>query len=552
MADPAKPKDPTAPPTRELVDIPITSFSSIDRVEQVNSVLRALEYGNFGTPAQFVDAMLRDDRIRGDLWTRVQGLLGSPLEMKAPHSKRKARKIAELVGGSDDHPGLFPRMFPDDVLAGLVLWGLMLGVGVVEMIWDTSGEQALPRCKLWHPQFLQWRWDTRSFWLTTQEGQVELPDTTKRPHGDGKWIVYTPFGYRYGWFHAHLRSLGMLYIDRQWVRRDWARRNEVHGMPIRKAIVPQEAEAGDKDRYWKSLLNAGSEIVAVCPRDENGRGFDVELEEAMANNTDTFKLFLDKLDSAIDIDLLGQSMSAEGVSGLGSQDKAGERVRSDYKRFDAKTIDSTIREQGLWWFAAFNYGDGELAPVPVHQVDPPEDEKDEALTLQEIGAALDSLAAHGADTREIMDRFGIPLLDLEDVEDDPELDGASDPPNGDGSKPPPDPAEKDNAKAEDTVAASARPRTVVTARLRSRAAQKRAGLYATRLAAKSRVRAQRALSGYFGAIREAVSKANSYDDMRHRLLSAFHGFDPRALEKIVARASVMAELAGRKDLLEDI
>lgn len=549
MAEPAK--DPKKPPKGETRDIPITSFSGIDRVEQVNSVLRSLEYGNFGIPSQFVDVMLRDDRIRGDLWTRINGLLGSPVEIKAPHGKRKARKIAELVGGDDEHAGLYGRMYPDDIIAGLLLWGLMVGIGVVEVIWDTSGEQAIPRCKLWHPQFLQWRWDTRSYWLTTEDGMVELPDTTKRQHSDARWIIYTPFGYRYGWFHGHLRSLGALYIDRQWVRRDWSRRNEVHGLPIRKAIVPQEAEEGDKFGFYQSLYKAGSEMVAMCPRNEAGVGYDVQLVEAMANNTDTFKLFLDKLDSAIDIDLLGQSMSVEGVGGLGSQDKAGERVRSDYKRFDAKTLDACIREQGLYWFTVFNYGDGDLTPVVEHQVDPPEDEKDEALTLQEIGAALDALAAHGADTREIMDRFGIPLLELEDIAAD-ELDNPA--PAADPNSPPPgEGAPTDGAPVEQPVMNRAIAlRSSVSTRKRSPAAEKRAGLYATRLAAKTRVRAQRALAGYFGSIKAAVDGATSYDDMRARLLKSFKGFDPKALEKLLTRASVMAELSGRKDLLEAI
>lgn len=76
--------------------------------------------------------------------------------------------------------------------------------------------------------------------------------------------------------------------------------------------------------------------------------------------------------------------------------------------------------------------------------------------------------------------------------------------------------------------------------------------YPTRLALKASARAKRALKLYLGEIQQDVRAASSFDDLKQRLLSRFRGFDHRALEKVVTRATVMAELAGRKDLLEEI
>ncbi len=424
--------DEGGPPQGEHNQLPITSFTEWDKVGEVKSILRQLEIGEFRAPALLVDAMLRDDRIDGDLTTRINSLLGSPKNFQPARQNDRGRKISEQVGGTDNRPGLWDRIFPDSAVGDLLRWGIMLGIGVGELVWSTDEADGswVPRMKVWHPQFLYWRWDTRSYWLITDPSKgagaqadeelirtslVELPRTDKHVHSDGRWIIYTPYGFNYGWLRAKLRSLAQPWLIRQWTYRDAARSSETYGQGIRKAIVDASSSIADKKKHLGKVSRMNNETAILVERRADGTAvFDVDLLEAKARTWESFDLLIDRAEKSIAIGITGQDSSNRAQGGSLADFKGD--IRVDYRRADAK-IANVLAEQGLYWWSYFNHGDdGAWTPRPLYEVDPPEDEGEEAKALQAIGQALVYFdqAEAPLDVEAVLEESGLPILSPED------------------------------------------------------------------------------------------------------------------------------------------
>jgi hypothetical protein len=128
-----------------------------------------------------------------------------------------------------------------------------------------------------------------------------------------------------------------------------------------------------------------------------------------------FERILQHCDVSIAVELLGQASNAtEG----GSYAKAVtlDLIRQDILEADAAAIAATLHADILRPWARFNYGDPDLAPVPVWDATPPEDTAKLATTWQTAGNALSAIqsaaAAQGmtVDLDAFAARFGIPLV----------------------------------------------------------------------------------------------------------------------------------------------
>jgi phage gp29-like protein len=411
-----------------LVQIPYGSWSGVDNNVDVEGILRAFEYGNFRTASMFADQILRDDRINGILSTRSGGLLATPLTCKPADETPKAAEVASYLGGDDKQPGIWDELFPSETIAELMRWGHQLGFGVAEIIWrgekDAKGRLwHTPRLRVWHPQFVYWNWATFSFWIITANGMEELPKIDENPRSDGKWVVWCPRGFIYGWIHGLIRPLSRLYLMRAWNYRDWARYNEVYGAPMKKGIVPSNADDEVKQRFKADLINAGADGAIIVPagKDGEGKSFDVEMLEAKSRGYTTFDDFKKQIDVDIAICVNGQNLTTEAKGGgLGGGRAADvmEGIRSDYKAQDAK-VAKCLRLQVLTYWTKANYGDAELAPRPEYGATQENDAKDEAQSMLLLGQALGAMVAAGVpiDIRAVIDRAGYPMLSEEEVQE---------------------------------------------------------------------------------------------------------------------------------------
>lgn len=421
------------PDAREYRELPALRGTVWDRKRQLDQIIYALEDGQFGDAARLADQMRRDDRIRACEMTRTKALVSVPVEWEA--AQIRGRETSKTRAVRDAAKLDWPKMVSPSAIAKLAYWGRRCGIGIGEWVWDTSGERWVPRLKVWHPQWLDWDWTRRCYRLQVQGiekpdgtyeggGWVYLPRTDREVWSDGHWVIYTPDGYEYAWMEGNVRALADLYLYRRWDWRDWARRNEVHGLPIRKAVVPSGGDVKDKDRFVRSLSRLGNETTLECPDGGPGKKYDLELVESTVRGAETFGEMMDRLDASIGAVELGQNASGPKVATLSEDGRAGqdEAVRSDLVRADCR-IYETLTEQGLTWWTLYNYGDRALTPKPVPQLEPKVDQAKKAGALQGLAGALLAFADAGApiDQRAILEDEGLPLLDAPEEDEDAEV-----------------------------------------------------------------------------------------------------------------------------------
>lgn len=422
--------------TRPVSQLPTLTFPGWDDFGQIANTLRQLENGMFRHAAVMADQMWRDDRFYAVMRKRLDALESVPLMVKPADTRAKAVKIAEQLGGIEDVPGKWDERFPAPILEELIEWGILMGVGIGENIWRTDDEETpvdvapgtsysngkrlrwTSRIKVWNPQWLRWDWSLFRYRLMTAEGEITLPDISENPRSDGKWILWCPYGYTEAWKKGAVRSLARCITRRGWIDRDWGRNIEKNGMSIDKAIVPTEAPPEAKDAFFDAVANRNGETAVMCEQsaDEAKGKFDIELVESKQPASANFDKAKGDVNKDIAIALLGQNLTTEvGDAGSKAAEQGHADVELNYLRKDAG-IGTCVHLQVLTHDAQHNYNDATLAPRPVWQVDPPEDQAAKAKMLSDLGAGLSSLKASGApiDERAVLEQASLPTVTPEE------------------------------------------------------------------------------------------------------------------------------------------
>ena len=617
MAEPARRKDPDE---REYQAPSLPSFTEWDKVGQIRGVLRSLEDGQFADAALLCTLMLRDDRIYGCSRIRFDGLAGIPIEWDP--AQIRGRVTAKTQKISDDCEARWPGIVSPAALSQLVSWGRFIGIGVGEWAWEdaTAEGEAAPvwtlRLKVWHPQFLEWDWTKRVYRLQTDglEGDptsdryIELPRTDRDVHSDGRWVLYTPYGYEHAWYYGLVRTLAMPYLRRTWDTRDQARYNEIYGLMIRQIITPGTASSDAKTRLRNAVANMGSGGVVETPQTATEK-WDVAIKSPGTPGHEVFISSLDRIDRCIGNAILGQGASGKTGASLGnSVEQQDESVRDDLRRADAGVY-AVLREQGLWWWALHNYGDGSLAPTPRAALDPAEDETAKATARQTtIAAAEMAQRVPDVDVRQLLEDGGIPLVEITAGEEEdigvPDLDitpsdvatvvkvnevrasralgplltpaGARDP-DGDltvaefkakraaviaagvaaaeGQTTPQQESAPDATAEAATLSALGGGASLGLVLLRAAGTKPRRfrpKTAADRTAQRAMRAAQPQVAAEVEAVLSEVRAAASPDDLKARLLKRFADQDPAALAAVVEKAMLLADLEGRWDVTEGL
>ena len=383
-------------------------------VTGVRNALDAHEQGDFSSSAMLAEHMERNPRVYAAINTRVKGSTGLPFSVEAdpsaPAAKGK-RLAAELQARWYAH-------FPEQVLADLLRWAVLLGVAFAEVVWTTTRGVWAPTLRVVHPYWVYFDDERATYMVQTRKGVVPITP------GDG-WLV---FGYasERSWMRGVVRCIGIENHIRGLAVRDWARWSEVHGLPIRKAVVPQQASDAEKDRYFDEVAALGSETTVITPRGaDEGNRFDLELVEAKDTGWEGFSRLIDLSASDVAIATLGQNLTSEVGSGSLAAARVHDRVRQDYLEDDTQTLATALREQVLVPEARFNHGDDRLAAWPCWDASMPEDRTATAATWKAAGEAAaawnGALAPQGkaVDLVALADRWGVPLRDVEPVEPTP-------------------------------------------------------------------------------------------------------------------------------------
>lgn len=511
------------------LELPSFTWSEWDSVGLVKQAIRNIELGNFDAAALVVDAMTRDDRIDGILQKRCEAVPSLPM-----HFEPGKKSNDKIVAATEDN---YQCMLPQSAVAEISKWGLMCGLGVGQLLWAQKDGLMVPTMKVWHPRFVQFRWDTYTFWINTTVGQVELK------HGDGQWVLYTPRGLDRAYMMGRVRSLYVPWLIRQWGWRDWARYDEVHGLPIRKAHVPTNAQDDDKARFLRECAALGSESVVRLPRDIQGgeeTGFDLTLLEATGTSYESFGALMTEANSCLAINILGQNLSTEVKGGSFAAATSHSDVEAALVVRDAFALEACFKTGVLQPFTALNFGNPEMVCVAHYKTEPPEDAELTAKTTKELGDGISALTAAGVkvDADELMSRLNLPVTAPYEPQDtsNEKADKAAE-----AMKNAPPPAGSPSLKVVPKKLSSAKVDPTLEGQL-----------YIDDLDENARKEGIAALGPDFAAILSAVEEATDLPSLRTALLARFKSMNPEALAKVLESALLLSELNGRHAIVEEV
>lgn len=389
-------------------------------ISSIRSAIDAHERGSFSSSAILADYLERNPRIMSALGTRVQGALGLPFSFESSTEKRRAKVAARELGLP------WSKIAPESLLSDLLRWAVLMGVSFAELWWETSPQGWVPRLRVVHPYWVSWRDFEGRFVCQTERGIVPITP------GDG-WVVFSSSSDR-PWMRGVVRCLALESEIRTLAVRDWARWSEVHGLPIKKALVPANVSKDEKDDFFDGVSEMGVEGTILLPRGvTEEESFDLQLLEATGREFEGFQRLLSEVAGDVSIAILGQNLTTEVSGGSFAAAQVHDRVRQDYLEADTETLSTCLREQVLCSWARFNKGDEELAPFPYWDAATPEDREKLASTAATLGASIPqwnaALAPQGMsiDTKALAEKVGLPLTALALPEPQPPANPQTDP-----------------------------------------------------------------------------------------------------------------------------
>lgn len=387
-------------PTDEIQDIPINDIHTWN-VGVVRSAVVGHMGGQFGQSAMLVDAMLADDRIQGATNGRIKGVTKNDIiyePSKIVDNVELAKKVAEEI------QTIHSEIFPESIIEDILKWVIHEGFSLNEMVWTARRDRWIPRLKPWHLAYTYYLLSERRYVALAVDGQHII-----QPN-DPKWALYTPYGAYRGWIRGAVRSISIPWLIRQFALRDWARYSEVHGLPQKKAKVPAQAPAEDKRRFFSAIKSLGSNASFMLPVPIGGGEWDIELLEAKDTAWKGFQGLIEQCDKSITLTVRGTNLTTEVQTGTGAATEAHRSEDSDYAKSDCLKLAEFMKTQVLRWYCLYNYGNADLAPTPVFQLDT-SDKKVEAETFERVVKTMIDLKGLGGqfDLTSFAERFDIPL-----------------------------------------------------------------------------------------------------------------------------------------------
>lgn len=529
MLNDTNPEQGVGSPFAPVRELPYYSWTEFDSISLVKATLRHLEQGIFDTPAQLVDMMLRDDRLGGCLDRRASAVTQLPLTVK-PGTGKNARRLSKMV---DDN---FATLFPDEQLAQLQSWALMTGLAVAEMVWyrHPKTNALLFRLKVWHPRFIYWRWDTRSYWLMTQSDTREINSTT------GQWLLHAPWGLERAWMYGLMRRLYIPWLLRQWSLRDSGRYSEAYGGPVKKAYLPAGAKDAEKSRFLSAVARLTSDSTLRIPRSANPeQGYDFAFEELTGNGFEIFSNIEERTNASLAITILGQNLTTEVKSGALASTSIHKLVEGSILKSDAMRLASTLREQAFRALGRFNFGEvgDEELPTCEWDTEQPETKKERGDTLKSVGDGIAALKNAGftIDVDKVQEEFDLPID--ETAEFNNEVPGAGEPDGDEAGGGGGDQGAKPKEQLNKHVMPS---KADVLSQMRLRRTEEEG------------VReGQQALQPLLAGLLTAINEAGDFADLEDRVRKLYANVDDETLASVMTAALALSELEGRLSAVEN-
>lgn len=471
------------------------------------TVFREADAGDMRRQAELFTAICeKDGHILGEITKRREAITDVEYRVTPATDSARDLQVAEFV------QALFDKTTEDDEDIVAMQAAVGNGYSCMEINWDVSAGQAVPRALSWiEPERLT---------FTDPEGLLRnyprlITDDNLMGEEIPPWkVIFHAYGGKTG--HPTrsgiLRVCTWMYLFKNYAIKDWVTFCEIYGMPIRLGKYESGAAAEDRDALVTALASIGTDAAGVI-----SKATEIEFVQAQGTATSAklYKALCDFANKEMSKAIVGQTLSAD-VGDVGSYAAAQthNEIRIDLAKADSRAIAVTRRSQLLAPIVGFNFGWDTPVPFygPVWEEE--EDLEKKATWLEKI---LDRVAVPVSWVRR---EFGIP-----EPEDDEETVG------GPAAAPPPEPSAEPISPAKRVIAKAGKtepPTNSFTDRLEKDT--------------------QKLTDGMTAQIRELVNNSNSLEEARDKLIELYGDMGADKLAKIMQTAFIASEMSGRYEV----
>lgn len=366
------------------------SVASTITPQRLGGLLRSVVDGNnpqdYMTLAEEIEE--RDPHYASVLRTRKFAVASLDPSVEAASDDAADQKLADEVRrlmDSDQTPDLFFDL----------LDGLGKGMGVCQILWDTTVTPWVPKDYKWvDPRYLRPDAETLSEILLISDDAPQ-----GKPLEPYKFIIHLPRSKSGSiWRNGLARQCAVLYMLKSFTTRDWWAFAEVFGIPIRVGKYGPNATTEQIATLKSAIATIASDAGAVIPD-----SMMVELvETAKGNGGDTlFESMVRWCNEEISKLVLGQTMTTENGSSM-AQANVHNEVRLDIAKWDARQLEATINEYLVKPFIVLNWGVQKVYPRVCIRVPEPEDLK---VTVDSLMPLIDR--GMRVSESELRDKFGL-------------------------------------------------------------------------------------------------------------------------------------------------
>jgi phage gp29-like protein len=500
----------STPPERDYVSAVValdsrwnTYAASGLNPRRLTEILREAEEGNTERQSELFQQMEeRDGKLFSLLQTRKLAVMGLEWRVVAANDSAPAKRYAEAFSE------VWDNLETEDLMLDL-LDALGQGHSMVAVAWERSG--------LWLPSRFeqvpsnQRVWDTQAkrFKVRLEGGLPEfLPFGAVLEH---QFKARSGLPTRAGL----LRTAAWWYLFKNTTVKDWLIYAELFGQPYRLGKYDPGTGKDDRAALERAVRGLGTDAAGVISKDT-----EIELLEVSrtGNAKDVYNALMERSDQEMALTVLGQTLtSGEGKHGTQALGSVHNDVRLDLVRADTKSLGRSLRQLPKA-FVAFNFGVDAVADAP----------KIQGIVTEETDLKLE------AETLEIAQQMGAPIpLDWF-------LEKFGIPAAGQGKL-------LTRPQSAPRLPLEATPRRAVAL---ENLAQMPQGVldgqnFISELIGASERPAAAANRDNLDDLLEAIRQAESYDDLRRRLLELYPEMDSRAISGLVQAGMTLAELAGQ-------
>lgn len=387
---------------------------------ELGCALQEVSSGSLRRAADLTRAAITESGfIGGVLDTITAGTLGLPRTFVGD------KRVVAALEGDDFHDSEYDVLFPRSEARCVMAWGLTLGVGLGQFVFDPDcavkppeqtepilaeeqedgsflvpmaqldpmsvGQNCTPSLVSWDPRWLRCQWTpTGSKWfLLTAQGEIQICP------GDGEWLLFLPYRKRAPWELGAWKSLVLAFIMMRDGVFDRSRHAEMLA-PVRAGICPQDSDQPQRIEFARQIREMQRFPWFTLPP-----GFDYKIIESTGKVSEIYKDMIEWGESDVMVKLTGNKVMVEGSAGFSKSDFQA-RVSASLRQFYASTWADCARKQGLGWWTLENYGPAFAAPRIEYNTDPPEDLDAAVKRYGELGDSLIKLG-NG------FDRFGFDI-----------------------------------------------------------------------------------------------------------------------------------------------